>query len=188
MTKKPFVALALCAGLTMAVFAASGTPAKKSQVTVGEFAVKVASALGYEARDQKAAQKTLKGMGVNLAADLNAPLTEGAVAKIMADLGVSVMQPATPDTPVSSAKASFLAGSIVANSFVTEDTQEPPQPVEPPTECLQAIDRGTCVNCCKDAVGLLTNHQGNPRDAGKECSKFCKQWTGPPVSDEEPQP
>lgn len=187
MTKKPFVALALCAGLTMAVFAAPGTPAKKSQVTVGEFAVKVASALGYEVRDQKKAQQTLRGMGVNLAADLNAPLTEGAVAKIMADLGVSVMQPAAPETPVSSAKASFLAGSIVANSLGTE-TNEPPQPVEPPTTCLQAVDRGGCVNCCKDAVGQLTNHQGNPRDAGKECSKFCKNWTGPIVSDEEPQP
>jgi hypothetical protein len=187
MTKKPFVALALCAGLTMAVFAASGTPAKKSQVTVGEFAVKVASALGYETRDQKVAQKTLRGMGVNLAADLNAPLTEGAVAKIMTDLGVSVMVPSAPETPVSSAKAGFLAGSLAASSFGTE-TQEPPQPIEPPTECLQAIDRGTCVNCCKDAVGMLTNHQGNPRDAGKECSKFCKAWTGPIVSDEEPQP
>lgn len=188
MTKKPIMALALCAGLTVAVFAASGTPAKKSQVTVGEFAVKVASALGYEGRDQSGAQATLRGLGVNLAADLNAPLTEGAVARIMADLGVSVKAPAAPNTPVSAAKAGFLAGTIrERGSFSTEDGQEPPQPIDPPTECLSSVDRGTCVNCCKDAVGQLTNHQGNPRDAGKECSKFCKDNVPPPISDEEPE-
>lgn len=183
MTKKPFMALALCAGLTVAVFAASGTPAKKSQVTVGEFAVKVASALGYESRDQSGAKDTLRSLGVNLAADLNAPLTEGAVARIMADLGVSVQAPATPDTPVSASKAGFLAGTIrEMGRFSTEDGNEPPQPITPPPSCLASVDRGTCVNCCKDAVGQLTNHQGNPRDAGKECSKFCKNNVPPPPS------
>jgi len=189
MTKKPFMALALCAGLTVAVFAASGTPAKKSQVTVGEFAVKVASALGYEARDQRGAQDTLRSLGVDLAADLNAPLTEGAVARIMADLGVSVQAPATPDTPVSASKAGFLAGTIrEIGGFSTEDGNEPPQPINPPATCLQQVNRGACVNCCKTAVGPLINHQGNPRDAGKECSKFCKNNVPPPPSDEEPQP
>ena len=188
MTKKPLIALALCAGLTVAVFAAPGAPAKKAPVTVGQFAVQVASALGYETRDAKGAQDALRALGVNLSADLNAPLTEGTVARIASDLGVRVLAPPKPEVPVTSARAGFLAGTIGdAVSFGTE-TNEPPQPISPPDSCLQSVDRGTCVNCCKDAVGMLTNHQGNPRDAGKECSKFCKNNVPPGPSDEEPQP
>jgi hypothetical protein len=124
---------------------------------------------------------------VNLAADLNAPLTEGTAARIMADLGVSVLAPATPDTTVSPARAGFLAGALEAGAFRTEDG-EPPQPISPPAFCLQQANRGQCVECCKAEVGQLFNRAGNLRDAGRECSKFCKNNVPPPPSDEEPQP
>lgn len=183
MTKKPLLVLALCAGLTVAAFAAPGAPANTGKATVGDFAVKVAVALGYTAPDSKAAVEALKARGVNMGADLSAVLTEGEAARILADLGMAVAAPANPATTVSTAKAGFLAGTVASaatDSFVPE--------LDLPTYCLSSQNRGNCVNCCKDAVGPLPDNGGGTRSAGKECSKFCKANVPPPPSPEEPAP
>jgi len=184
MTKKMLLVLALCAGLTVAAYAVPGMSANAGKATVGEFAVKVAIALGYATPDSKAAAEALKGRGVNLMADMSATLTEGEAARIMADLGMSVAAPTNPGAAVSASKAGFLAGTIGSVSLESIG----PADVELPAECLNSVDRGTCVNCCKAAVGPLPNGQGNPRDAGRECSKFCKANVPPSPSPEEPAP
>ena len=183
MTKKPLLVLALCAGLTVAAYAAPGTSANAGKATVGEFAVKVATALGYTTPDSKTAVEALKGRGVNLVADMSATLTEGEAARIMADLGMSVTAPANPGAAVSTSKAGFLAGTIGAAHLESINPD-----VDPPTQCLSSVDRGTCVNCCKTAVGPLPDSGHGTRDAGKECSKFCKANVPPNPSPEEPAP
>jgi hypothetical protein len=145
--------------------------------------VKVATALGYATPDSKAAAEALKGRGVNLVADMSATLTEGEAARIMADLGMSVTAPTNPGATVSISKAGFLAGTIGSANLESINPE-----VDLPSECLSSINRGNCVNCCKAAVGQLLNGQGNLRDAGKECSKFCKANVPPPPSPEEPAP
>jgi hypothetical protein len=184
MTKKPLLVLGLCAGLTLAAYAVPGTSANAGKATVGEFAVKVAIALGYTTPDSKSAVEALKGRGVNFAADMSAALTEGEAARIMADLGMSVSAPTNPGAAVSASKAGFLAGTIGSSNLESLSPE-----VDLPAECLNSVDRGTCVNCCKAAVGQLPNTSGNGlRDAGKECSKFCKANVPPGPSPEEPAP
>jgi hypothetical protein len=174
MMRKPFVALAVGAILTVAVFAAPSAT-KMSTVTVGDFAAKVAVALGYDAQDQKAAVKSLQKRGVKMTADLGAPLTDGEVARMMADLGVRVSTPTDADAFVTPAKANALIGTIgmQAASIPVIETTPPP-----PTQCLSSVDRGTCVDCCKAASGLT----------GKFCGRYCHSNVPPPISPEEPTP
>jgi len=183
MTKKPLLVLALCAGLTVAAYAVPGTSATAGKATVGEFAVKVAIALGYTTPDSKSAAAALKGRGVNLVADMSATLTEGEAARIMADLGMNVIAPVNPGAAVSASKAGFLAGTI---GSVNLESISPA--TELPDQCLSSVNRGACVNCCKAIVGQLLNDQGNLRDAGKECGHFCHANVPPPPSPEEPTP
>ena len=174
MMKKLVLVLALCAGLTASAFAAPAAPAAAAKATVGEFALNLATALGYDAVDAKAATKALEGRGVTFAADLSAALTEGEAARIMSDLGIAVAKPANPGAAMSPARVGSLMASIPPSlgidSKVTQD--------EGPTQCLSSVDRGTCVNCCKDATGLT----------GKFCGRYCHANVAPPASDEEPQP
>jgi len=184
MTKKPLLVLGLCAGLTMAAFAAPGTPVSAGKATVGEFAVKVATALGYTAPDTQAAVAALKGRGIRMVSDPSATLTEGEAARIMSDLGMAVAKPSNPGAPVSSSKAGFLAGAINVATVQSVSTEA----TELPEQCLHSVDRGTCVNCCKDIVGQLPDSGHGTRDAGKECGHFCHANVPPPVSPEEPTP
>jgi len=183
MTKKPLLVLALCAGLTVAAYAVPGTSANAGKATVGEFAVKVATALGYETLDSKSAVEALKGRGVNLAADMSATLTEGEAARIMADLGMSVTAPTNPGATVSTSKAGFLAGAIGSAKLESIAPE-----TDLPTQCLSSPNRGACVNCCKTIVGPLPDNGGGTRSAGKECGHFCQANVPPPPSPEEPAP
>src|SRR6185436_3337617 len=112
MTKRLLLVLALCAGLTATALAAPGAPANPGKATVGEFAVRLATALGYDAADAKAAAGALNRRGVTLAADLSATLTEGDAARIISDLGIATVTPANPGAPVSAARAGSLVASI----------------------------------------------------------------------------
>jgi hypothetical protein len=177
MMRKPFVALAVSAVLTVAVFAAAGSSSvKSSSVTVGDFAAQVAVALGYEVPNQKAAVDALRNRGVNLTVDLNTQLTDGQVARMMSDLGIQVAAPTNPASPVSQASASIFASTIGSTDSLAAPSTE--STVPPPTQCLSSADRGTCVNCCKDSTGLT----------GKYCGHFCHANVPPPPSPTEPTP
>lgn len=166
MKTKALVVLALSVGLVAAAYAAPAAPAKTG-TTVGEFAVRIATAFGTEEPNANKAAEALRSRGVNLSADLSAPLTEGTVARIMADLGMKVANPVNPSTPVSDAKAGYLAGVIGANAVGASITAENGLP----NQCLGSKNRGQCVECCKAAT--LCGPPPAQFDCNV-CSKFCK--------------
>lgn len=180
MMRKAIVALVVGAALTVAVFAASADGPKNQVVSVGDFAAKVAVALGYEVPDQQAAVTALRDSGVDMSADLGVPLTDGHVARIMADLGMSVVPPANPSAPVSEARASALATAIgmgpMAGSLTsTEHHGNPPPPPTPPTQCLSSSSYTKCAVCCVSALPYNWNNLFF-------CLKFCKANVPPPPS------
>ena len=174
MTKKLLLVLALSAGVAVAAFAAPGASPAQGKATVGEFALKVADALGCDAADTARAVKALNGRGIWFAADLSATLTEGEAARIMTDLGVAVLAPENPGAPVSPTRVGSILASIPRSTTIDGMSSED----EGPTECLSSADRGACVNCCKDATGLT----------GKFCGRYCQSNVAPPPSPEEPTP
>jgi len=174
MTKKLLLVLALSTCVAVAAFAAPAAPVAAGKATVGEFAVKVAGALGLEATDAKSAAGALKDRGVTFAADLSATLTEGEAARILSDLGVSVVAPANPGAVVTSVRAGSMAAAIPPSAGIEGISPED----DGPTQCLSSVDRGTCVDCCKAATGLT----------GKFCGKYCHANVAPPPSPEEPTP
>jgi hypothetical protein len=180
MKTKALVVLALSVGLVAAAYAAPAAPAKTG-TTVGQFAVRIATALGTEEPNASKAADALRSRGVDLSADLSATLTEGTVARIMADLGMKVSAPADPTTPVSDAKAGYLAGVIGTQAMTNSISLE----TGLPNQCLTSKNRGQCVECCKAATLC-----GPPPAAFdcNVCSKFCKNNNPGGPSDEEPNP
>ncbi|HEV8200246.1 MAG TPA: hypothetical protein VGS03_09510 [Candidatus Polarisedimenticolia bacterium] len=180
MKTKALVVLALSLGLVAAAYAAPAAPAKTG-TTVGEFAIRVATAMGTEEPNASKAAEAIRSRGVDLSVDLSATLTEGTVARIMTDLGMKVSAPANPNTPVSDAKAGYLAGVIGANAVTSGISLE----TGLPTQCLSSVDRGTCVECCKVATGC--GKPPAPFDCNV-CAKFCHNNVPPGPSDQEPAP
>jgi hypothetical protein len=180
MVRKSFLALAVVAALTVFVFAA-GVP-KTGPVTVGDFAVKVAKALGYKAADEQAAVKSLKKSGVNLDASvLSSRLTEDKAAEIMRDLGVKVTS-SNPSGEVSLSKAGALAA---AAGMSAKASAAPVPATDLPTECLALRNRGQCDTCCTNYLVSI----GIDPATTSVCAKFCSAVIPPGLaSDPEPQP
>jgi len=175
MRHKAFMGVALSACLIVAVYAAPGAPAKTDTATVGDFVLRVASALGYEAATPKAAADALRARGGSLAGDLSATLTEGEAARIVADLGMSVVQPTNPLVVVSASQAIAIAGSLEwlgAESFSSQ--------TDFPTQCL-AFVKGECKRCCKKATGC--GDPPAPFTCGT-CARFCRGLIPPPSPSE----
>ena len=175
MLRKALLTAAAIALASAFVFAAPDAGAPKGNATVGEFVTKGAQASGHEVTTPKAAVEALRGRGVSLAVDLSSPLTSATVARIAADLGVRIVQSATPEAVVSQGLAGQLATALGA-AMDSQVVGAPPE--NPPSHCLTSVERGTCVNCCKDASGLT----------GKFCGRYCHANVPPPISPEEPMP
>ena len=180
MMRKSLLVLTVSAVVTVAAFAAASN-AQKSTVTVGDFAVKVTKAIGQPVSTPSAAIESLKSLGVKID-DANAKLTEGTAARILADLGLRVST-ANPGGTVTSGKADQLAavaGLASSASSISPDS-------DLPTQCLNNFNRGTCVDCCKIALGC-PNLQAQC-EFSTPCAKFCKQVPPPgQVSPSDPQP
>jgi len=174
MTRKLLLIPALSVGLAALAFAAPSVPVGPAGTTVGGFAVRLATAIGYDPVDARAAAGVLKGHGISFAADLSAALTEGEAARILSDVGIAVVAPANPATPVSPARAASLAAAIANTTSVEGRSLQD----EGPTQCLSSRNRGECNNCCKEASGL----------GGQFCGRYCHANVPPPVSPDEPQP
>jgi hypothetical protein len=175
MMRKSLVVVAVGAALVVAAFAASNN-AQKSAITVGDFAVKVSTAMGQPVSDRNAAVQSLRTLGVKIS-DANASLTEGMAAKILADLGLRVST-TNPGGAVSSGKADQLAS--IAGLASTSSSIAPQDGL--PTQCLNSPNRGTCQECCKTALGCAPS----PAlcDFASSCAKFCK--TVPPPGHQSP--
>jgi hypothetical protein len=183
MTKRPFMVLALAASLmVVGVYAAPGTPAKPG-VTVGDFAVKVAAVLQYDASTPQAAAAALERRGINLTPDLSAAMTQGEATRVLTDLGIGTVAPKNPSSPVSAPQAGLLAG-LISTALAAEPVAGQ---AGLPDQCLQQSNRGNCVDCCKAAT--LCGPPPNAFGDCNKCSKFCQQVSPPgQVSPSEPTP
>src|SRR5262245_8142058 len=87
------------------------TPAAPApqKMTVGEFAIKLAQALGYAPANAQAAAEFLRQAGVHLDANLRAPLTQGQVVGMLHELGVDASAGADPEAPMTQARADMAA-------------------------------------------------------------------------------
>lgn len=171
------------AGLIVAAEAAQ-PPMTSRPATIGEFAIQVSTALGYEDPMPEAAARNLRQLGVDLGADLSATLTEDVAARVMADLGYSVVKPTVPSAPVSETKAGFLAGMLATSGLPFSADPEaigPSAGLLPILQCLQSPNVGQCSQCC---VALLPPRF--PTGLGHQlCNSVCR-FNTPPVSPSSP--
>ncbi len=180
MTKKPILALTVSAALTVAVFAATARPGKVVEpVTVGNFVARLALALGVDASSQSAAAARLRASGVEVPENLSDPLTKGTAARLLADLGVKVVEPADPAATVSESMAGALATRAALTTSVSIES------TGLPTQCLVSKNKGQCQECCKTATGC--GAPPAPFDCNV-CAKFCRSNVPPPPSSSQPPP
>ncbi len=163
--------------------------ASTGKVTVGEFAVKVSQALGFETRTQTAAVNTLRVAGVSLGSDLNAPLTERMAADIMGSLGLKVTT-TNPSNVLTPGKADALATNLALSSLAGPSAGTLPPPPEACRMIFKKdgrIDKGKCIKCCKMAVmspGSKDKSNGGGK-LGRLCDRFCKTGEFPSPSEPE---
>jgi len=152
MRRKSLIVLALCGFIAVVAQAAPAGLAAQPASTVGDFAVKVAIAMGYEAPSATDAAATLRSRGVDLNADLGARLTEGDAAAVLERLGVPVVSPGDPGRLVSASKATALAGfaSAAVNHSGGNGTDD--LDLGPFLACLHSDNYAACVNCCQGII------------------------------------
>src|SRR5262245_59757117 len=164
MMRKTLLVLAVSAALTAATFAASGKT--QSTMTVGDFAIKVAHAMGKSASTPSAAIDSLKYMGVKIS-NADAELTEGCASRILNAVGVSVST-SNPNSALTVGKVERLVSVV---SLVTSTSGPSPANGDLPTACLQSYNRGQCQECCKAYFGCDPSANC---DFASGCAKFCK--------------
>ena len=161
----------LSVGLSGVAYSSDPAPA-----TVAQFLSRLAVQVKVQpSRTTESKAGAVKPATVQFDSSLNVPLTYDAVSRIAADLGVAIAPPANPGAVVSQAQAGAIASLIMA-SRAGASVEVPADDV--PNQCLTSSNRGSCVDCCKEATGL----------GGQFCGRFCHANVPPPVSPGEPQP
>lgn len=138
-------------------------------VTIGDFAVKVARALGLQADDANMAGDRLRMAGVHLDPDLSAPLTEGRASDFMRELGVESRISGDPATPMSDMRAN-QAATAVALSVGESATGISTEGNDLPASCTAVNDRMSCNQCC---LGILLPRSKFPIRAIVLCAILC---------------
>ena len=160
--------VALATVLSFSTIAIPAAPPAQP-VTVGDFAVKVARALGLQAVNVDEAGDRLRMAGVHLDPDLSAPLTEGRASDVMRELGVDTRVSGDPGAPMTEARASQAATAVAisvgesADRFTADGNQ-------PPAACTGVSDRLTCNQCC---LGILLPVSKYPIRAIFICAALC---------------
>jgi hypothetical protein len=181
--QRQLIVLALISAISLAAFAAAqsqGKDAKGKRVTVGDFAVMLASnAKGGERLEVNSAAEKLLKTGVPLGSDLNAPLSERKLAEILGYYGLQA-KTSSPDQAVSRAKAEAAVALVSTSSDKLRLASGPDSATVPPPalECIKpdiSRNHGSCVNCCKDLGG-----------SANACSQLCMAINKP--SADEPLP
>lgn len=163
--------------LVLVLFAASlTTTTAASGATVGQFAMKLARALGFEAHSAVEAREALSAAGVTFAGRLSDRMTEGEAARVLGDLGLQTVPSTNPDRPLSSAFIGQLAG--IAARGVLEQGSVPSQQGSLPTGC-QSLDRSACFQCCIASLGRIAVVPQRMIDL---CNSSCTTLGAPPAS------
>src|SRR2546423_2527496 len=92
---------------SLAVWAAPG-----GAITVGDFALKIARAMGQRPIDQGTAGSALRRAGVDLGVDMTASLTMGRAARILRGLGMQVTEPREAFAQVSGSLADQIVKAV----------------------------------------------------------------------------
>ena len=179
MMRKPFLALVVSAALVAAVFAAADKPASVTEpVTVGDFAVRMAAAIGSDASSPKAAAEALRAQGVGITDELEAPVTEGMAAQVLADLGMKAQAPADPNTQITSGAADRMA-TAVGLSAAVHAGPEWSSGISAILACLHSQTQAACVDCCKAATKCGIGKKSIPC---LFCTLICRLNQPPPPS------
>ncbi|HEV8335118.1 MAG TPA: hypothetical protein VGR67_01710 [Candidatus Polarisedimenticolia bacterium] len=182
----------------------AGSPAPTSQISVGDFAVLVASKIDSSDTSKPltpgVAADILRKHGLKVSSELNSGLTEKDAADLFAQLGIS-LQTEHPENILNHERATRLieifgsnlaaAGEKGTTSFASKtsgatlnaasldttpfDCQSLPRPPAPCSGPQSVCN--PCMDCCKNQLGLT----------GKTCGRLC-QKKNLVVSPEEPTP
>ncbi len=130
---------ALFAALALLILVAGGAPRAQdadAPIPVGEFLVKVATALGLPAPaggfTPQNAGAILGSAGIVVQTDPAAPLTEADAVKVMTDLGYRVVT-GTPSRTVSAARADLLVKTFIVPPGPSAMEGAPAPPAGDPT-------------------------------------------------------
>jgi hypothetical protein len=160
--------VALATMLSFSTLAIPAEPASQP-VTVGDFAVKVARALGFEAANVQEAGDRLRVAGVHLDPDLAAPLTQGRASDMMRDLGVESRVSGDPLAPMTESRANQAATAVALGVGGTAD-RFTADGGGLPAACTNVTDRMTCNQCC---LGVLLPVAKFPIRAIVICAVLC---------------
>ncbi|HUD71630.1 MAG TPA: hypothetical protein VMQ62_06670 [Dongiaceae bacterium] len=175
MTKSPRLR-SFAAALTLALVTLSAAPvgATRPAVTVGDFAVKLTRALGYNVDDESVAADTLRQAGVHIDADLGAPLTESRAGDMLREMGVPSSSSGDPSAIMSAVGADRAAGAAALQLSSQADGFTPGPETE---QCRNVGDRPTCYNCC---FSVLSPRVKFPIVAVLVCGLVCSRLFPPP--------
>jgi hypothetical protein len=192
MGRRKVVFVGFLVGLFALTTLLAGSNAPSSKITVGDFAVLVASRMNVdnsqEAVTPAVASDILKKHGVKINANLSNPLTEKDAADLFGQLGIS-LQTDHPGDLLSAQRAANIVGifgenlaskgsqtdsTLASRSGATSmsgvsvettiyDCQALPKP---PAPCVgpQSVCN-PCMDCCKNQLGKT----------GKECGQACQR-------------
>jgi hypothetical protein len=157
---KQALVLVLMTAVSLAAHAGQARSGKSDQaVTVGEFAVMLATARGgARALDAGKAVDSLVKAGVPLPADARQPLTEKVLSDVLDFYGINAK--AGAGRTVSPAKAE--SALLLLGSAVGAASKAAPAPSVTLDDCLALSNHGQCVVCCKNLGG-----------APNSCAKMC---------------
>jgi len=161
--------VALATILSCSTFVFPAAPVARP-VTVGDFAVKVARALGLQADDEQMAGDRLRMAGVHLGPDLSAPLTEGRASDFMRELGVDSRISGDPATPLSDMRANQAATAVALSVGEAATAGISTEASDLPATCTAVTDRMTCNQCC---LGILLPRAKFPIRAIILCAVLC---------------
>ena len=194
--------LALAGGLGL-LLAAAPAPASRATISVGDFAVLVASHLSAIDPSQTAltpnsAVAALQRAGIKVRQNLDAPVTEGDAAEIFKQFDI-MLSPRDSGSPLDPARAASLVGifsstlsargavlqgpggkdlgGVSASSAVRAD-------LATSIEDCQALPKTQdCQFCCRDLLGGSNNDSHTNRTCAKACNTKARN-----VSPSEPTP
>jgi hypothetical protein len=194
----------LSVALGMALLLAAAPLPESKSLTVGDFAVLVASQIGPGEEPSKsqltpqAAAARLQKAGIKLRQDLTSPVTEGDAVGVFGQLGIS-LQAQDPERLLDRERASSLIG-IFGASLATKvgstssegpeeiraDSRSATQPavfLDSILDCQNLPKTQDCNLCCRNLLGGSQNEFHSNRICGKACNAKARN-----VSATEPTP
>ena len=191
MKRGRILALATLSSLVLSIgFLGAGTSSTGNSVSVGDFAVMIASRVSPEEAvkglNPASAAEVLKKAGIKTLPELNAPLTESEATAIFAQFGITI-QSMRPSDLLDRARAESLVGTFSDTlSAKAEANGRLGVPVK--NDTLSSVSLDTTITDCRALPKTKDCHQCCLAlgFAHKQCGKACSN--NPHLSAIEPTP